>query len=33
MTDDGLFVIPEQEEDGLVTIGKYRIADPGLFPR
>ena len=33
MTDDGFFVIPEQEQDGLVTIGKYRIADPGLFPR
>jgi hypothetical protein len=33
MTDDGFFVVPEQEEDGLVSIGKYRIADPGLFPR
>jgi hypothetical protein len=32
MTDDGLFVIPEQEEDGLVSIGKYRIADADLFP-
>jgi hypothetical protein len=31
MTDDGFFFIPEQEEDGLVTIGKYRIVDPGLF--
>jgi hypothetical protein len=32
MTDDGFFVIPEQEEDGLVSIGKYRIADAQLFP-
>ena len=44
LTDDGFFVIPEQEEDGFVSIGKYRIATrtssrrgqksgtPGLFP-
>jgi hypothetical protein len=32
MTDDGVFVIPEQEEDGLVSIGKYRILDAGHFP-
>jgi len=32
MTDDGFFVIPEQEEDGLVSIGKYRIVDADLFP-
>jgi hypothetical protein len=32
MTDDGLFIIPEQEADGLVSIGKYRIVDAGLFP-
>jgi hypothetical protein len=32
LSDDGVFVIPEQEEDGFVSIGKYRIRDPGLFP-
>jgi len=32
LTDDGFFIIPEQEEDGLVSIGKYRIVDAGLFP-
>ncbi len=32
MTDDGFFVIPEQEADGLVSIGKYRIVDADLFP-
>ncbi len=32
MTDDGFFVIPEQEADGLISIGKYRIVDAGLFP-
>jgi hypothetical protein len=31
LTDDGFFIIPEQEEDGLITIGKYRIVDAGLF--
>lgn len=25
LTDDGFFFVPEQEEDGLVTIGKYKI--------
>jgi len=24
-------IIPEQEEGGLISIGKYRIQDPGLF--
>ncbi len=28
ITDDGYFFIPEEEEDGLVSIGKYRIRDP-----
>ena len=32
MTDDGFFYIPEQEEDGLVSIGKYRVVDADLFP-
>jgi hypothetical protein len=32
LTDDGFFIIPEQEEDGLVSIGKYRIRDADLFP-
>ncbi|MBE0712396.1 MAG: 6-bladed beta-propeller [Candidatus Aminicenantes bacterium] len=32
LTDDGFFIIPEQEEDGLISIGKYRIADADLFP-
>jgi len=32
LTDDGFFIIPEQEEDGLVSIGKYRILDADLFP-
>jgi hypothetical protein len=32
LTDDGFFIIPEQEEDGLISIGKYRIVDAGLFP-
>jgi hypothetical protein len=32
LTDDGLFIVPEQEEDGLVCIGKYRVVDAGLFP-
>ncbi|TFH34658.1 MAG: hypothetical protein E4G99_09050 [Anaerolineales bacterium] len=30
ITDDGYLFIPEQEEDGLVTIGKYKIRDLGL---
>jgi len=32
LTDDGFFIIPEQEKDGLISIGKYRIADADLFP-
>jgi hypothetical protein len=32
LTDDGFFIIPEQEKDGLITIGKYRIVDADLFP-
>ena len=32
MTDDGFFIIPEQEEDGLISIGKYKIVDADLFP-
>jgi hypothetical protein len=27
ITEDGFFFIPEEEEDGLVTIGKYKIRD------
>ena len=26
------FVIPEQETDGLISIGRYRFPDAGLFP-
>ena len=32
LSDDGLFIIPEQEADGLISIGWYRILDPALFP-
>jgi len=32
MTDDGFYFVPEQEADGLVSIGKYRIPDADLFP-
>jgi len=32
LTDDGFFIIPEQEQDGLISIGKYRIVDADLFP-
>jgi len=32
LSDDGLFIIPEQEADGLISIGWYRITDPALFP-
>ncbi len=32
LADDGRFVIPEQEADGLVTIGVYRVPDAALFP-
>lgn len=32
LADDGRFIIPEQEDDGLVTIGVYRVPDAALFP-
>jgi len=32
LTDEGIFIIPEQDPDGLVSIGHYRIKDPALFP-
>jgi hypothetical protein len=32
LTDEGLFFVPEQDPDGLVSIGKYRIPDSALFP-
>jgi hypothetical protein len=32
VTADGFYFVPEQDEDGLVSIGKYRIPDAGLFP-
>jgi hypothetical protein len=32
VTADGFYFVPEQDRDGLVSIGKYRIADPDLFP-
>ncbi len=32
LTDDGFFIIPEQEKDGFISIGKYRIVDTDLFP-
>jgi len=32
ITDDGFIFLPEQDEDGLVSIGKYRIVDASLFP-
>ncbi len=32
LTDDGIFIIPEEEKDGLISIGKYRIVDADLFP-
>jgi hypothetical protein len=32
LTNDGFFFIPEQEEEGLISIGKYRIRDADLFP-
>ncbi|HSA96525.1 MAG TPA: 6-bladed beta-propeller [Acidobacteriota bacterium] len=32
LTDDGFFIIPEEDKDGLISIGKYRILDAGLFP-
>ena len=32
VTADGFLFIPEQDRDGLVSIGKYRVPDAGLFP-
>jgi len=32
ITADGFYFVPEQDEDGLVSIGKYRIPDAGLYP-
>jgi hypothetical protein len=32
LTEDGRLIIPEQEKDGLISIGQYRIPDAGLFP-
>jgi hypothetical protein len=32
VTADGSFVVAEQDRDGLVSIGKYRVPDAGLFP-
>jgi len=32
ITSDGFYFVPEQGEDGLVSIGKYRIPDADLFP-
>lgn len=32
VVDDGFLFIAEQDRDGLVSIGKYRIPDAGLFP-
>jgi len=32
LTDDGFFIIPEEEKDGLISVGKYRIVDADLFP-
>lgn len=31
LTGDGFFLIPEQEADGLISIGKYRLPDAGIF--
>ncbi len=31
LTNDGFFFIPEQGEDGLISIVKYRLSDAGLF--
>jgi len=31
-TDDGFLFVPNQEEDGLVSIGEHRIVDADLFP-
>jgi hypothetical protein len=32
ITSDGFLFVPEQDEEGLVSIGKYRIPDADLFP-
>jgi len=32
ITADGFYFVPEQDEDGLASIGKYRIPDVDLFP-
>jgi hypothetical protein len=32
LTNDGFFFMPDQEEDGLISIVKYRIVDADLFP-
>ena len=32
ITSDGFYFVPEQGEDGLISIGKYRIVDTDLFP-
>jgi hypothetical protein len=32
ITADGFYFVPEQGEDGLVSIAKYRIVDADLFP-
>lgn len=32
VTEDGFLFVPEQDRDGLVSIGKYRVPDAGLFP-
>lgn len=32
VTADGFLFVAEQDRDGLVSIGKYRVLDAGLFP-
>jgi hypothetical protein len=32
VTADGFYFAAEQDRDGLVSIGKYRVPDAGLFP-
>lgn len=32
VTEDGFLFVPEQDRDGLVSIGKYRVPDAGLIP-
>lgn len=31
LTDEGFYFVPEHEDDGTVSIGKYRIMEAGLF--